>query len=207
MENIFRYLFNTSNGSIFLALVLSAVYAITLSMFFNRDKNRRRAEEKRFVSALTAGFTNGTITGFSDIQNLYKAVRNINANDDELNKARLARWLRSYLLGIVEDSNSNNSESANQIKIKISAFVQKAEMESPHAGLPDLERSIIRDMDSYIQSSNADGARRKLDEMATAIQIREESVTRLQGITKWSVPLSVIGLILTILFGVMSIVK
>ena len=207
MESLLRYLFNSATGSVFLAVMASAIYAVTLMTFFNRAKDKRRTEEKRFITALNTGFENNTITDFNDIENIYKAVRNVNANDDELNKARLARWLRSYLLSIVENSDSNKSENVNQVKDKISAFIQKAEMESPHAGLPDLERSILRDMDSYIQSSNSDGAKRKLDEMATAIQVREESVTRLQSITKWSVPLSVIGLILTILFGVLSIVK
>ena len=93
-----------------------------------------------------------------------------------------------------------------EIKKQISSFIDKAESASPHTGIPDLERSIVRDIENYLSSQNTDSAKRKLNELIAAIQVREESVNKLQAITKWSVPLSVIGLILTIFFGLTSFI-
>lgn len=109
-------------------------------------------------------------------------------------------------MDLFEDTKENTNENLTEIKKQISSFIEKAESASPHAGIPDLERSIVRDIENYLSSQNTESVKRKLNELVAAIQVREDSVNKLQSITKWSVPLSVIGLFLTIFFGVISFI-
>lgn len=178
-----------NNDLIKISFVCAAaiVYAIAVSRLFNRIRDRRNAEEKRFTNALNNGIKKNMVTEFSDVEYIYKGVRKINNRDDEINKARLATWLRSFLLDLVENS-EEETENLKSIKKYISTFIEKAESASPHAGIPDLERNIIRDIENYLNAQNTDSVKRKLNELVAAIQAREESVQKLQGITKWSVP-------------------
>lgn len=114
--------------------------------------------------------------------------------------------MRVYLLQLFESEiNEKNSQSVQSIKNEITEYINQVEKSSPHVGLPDLERSIVRDIEAYLNSDQKDGVSRKLDELVTAIQIREETLRKIQNTNKWAVPLSVVGLILTVTFGVLSI--
>lgn len=189
-----------------IVVAVTVTYATVLNRFLSKSRTRRDQEEKRFINALSNGIGKNAISSFSDVENLYKAIRRKNNIDDDVSKDILAIWLRNYMLEVVEGCEESNSEQVGSLIAQITSYIDKAEMESPHAGLPDLERSIIRDIESYLHANNSDGVKRKLSELSTAVQLREESVSRLQSITKWSVPLSVIGLLLTVVFGVASLI-
>jgi hypothetical protein len=204
--SLFTDLFNISNPlMIITATMVIAAYAVAVSKMLNRIAERKETEEKRFLKALSAGIKSGVITDFSDIENIYKGVR-ASIGDDEVNRARLAKWLRAYLLQIFENEvDDKNRDSVKSIKKEITEYINQVEKSSPHVGLPDLERSIVRDIEAYLNSDQKEGVSRKLDELVAAIQIREDSFRKLESTNKWAVPLSVVGLILTLIFGISSI--
>jgi hypothetical protein len=206
MSSIFNII-NNEWFSIVVSIAVVAGYAVAVSKLFNKISERKQIEEKRFLKALSNGIKTGIVTEFSDIENIYKGVRGA-SGDEESNKARLAKWLRQYLLSLFEnDGDNTETEIARKIKIEITKYIEQVEKTTPHAGLPDLERSIIRDIDTYLSIENKDAAKRKIDELVAAIQVREESLKKLESTNKWSVPLSVIGLILTVIFGFISLLK
>ncbi|MGJ8648062.1 MAG: hypothetical protein ACSHXJ_14270 [Marinomonas colpomeniae] len=187
------------------ASAVIAAYAVAVSKMLNRISERKETQEKRFLKALSSGIKSGVISDFSDIENIYKGVRS-SIGDEEVNRARLAKWLRAYLLQIFENEiDSKNCDSVKAIKKEITEYINLVEKTSPHVGLPDLERSIVRDIETYLSSDQKEGVSRKLDELVAAIQVREESFKKLEGTNKWAVPLSVVGLILTLVFGITSI--
>ena len=194
----------TSPAMMALASAVIATYAVAVSKMLNRITERKETEEKRFLKALDGGIKRGVVSEFSDIENIYKGVRS-SIGDEDVNRARLAKWLRTYLLQIFEgEVEEKNSDAIKSIKKEITDYIAQVEKASPHVGLPDLERSIVRDIDTYLASDNKDGVSRKLDELVAAIQVREESFKKLEGTNKWAVPLSVVGLILTLVFGITS---
>ena len=188
------------------ALIIVLTYGILLLYFLRIMRNSRVEEEKKFINALSTGITNGVITEFSDVVNIYKGVRKATSGNDENSKARLATWLRAYLLSELESSTEiSNTDQMIATKNQVTAFIEKAEKESPHALLPDLERNVIRDIESYLGANDNSSVKRKIGELSTAIQIREEALGSLQSTTKWSVPLSIFGFVLTVIFGILSI--
>ena len=190
---------------IVMAIAVIATYAVAVSKMLNRITERKETEEKRFLKVLSAGIKSSVITEFSDIENIYKGVR-LSIGDDDVNRARLAKWLRAYLLQIFENEiDEKDRESSKSIKKEITEYINQVEKASPHVGLPDLERSIVRDIDAYLNSNQREAVARKLDELVAAIQVREDSFKKMESTNKWAVPLSVIGLILTLIFGISSI--
>lgn len=205
MSSIFDFLDVSGPLPVALATAVIAAYAVAVSKMLNRITERKESEEKRFLKALSSGIKSGVINGFSDIENIYKGVRG-SVGDEEVNRARLAKWLRAYLLQLFESEiDEKNSQSVQSIKNEITEYINQVEKSSPHVGLPDLERSIVRDIETYLNSEQKDGVSRKLDELVTAIQVREETLRKIQSTNKWAVPLSVVGLILTVIFGVLSV--
>jgi hypothetical protein len=202
LESIFSL---TSPIAVSAAVAAIAAYAVAVSKMLNRISERRETEEKRFIKALSSGIKSKVVTEFSDIENIYKGVRS-SPGDNEVNRARLAKWLRKYLLQLFEqDADEKNIESLKMIKQEITAYIKQVEKTSPHVGLPDLERSIVRDIETYLGMDKKDGVERKLDELVTAIQVREESFRKLETTNKWAVPLSIVGLVLTVVFGLISL--
>ncbi|MFK5947599.1 MAG: hypothetical protein QM500_02370 [Methylococcales bacterium] len=204
--SLFSEIFNISNPlMIAVGTAVIATYAVAVSKMLNRITERKETEEKRFLKALSAGIKSGVITEFSDIENIYKGVI-ASIGDEEVNRARLAKWLRAYLLQIFENEiDEKNRDLIKSIKKEITEYINQVEKASPHVGLPDLERSIVRDIEAYLNSDQKDGVSRKLDELVAAIQVREDSFKKMESTNKWAVPLSVVGLILTLIFGISSI--
>lgn len=204
--SIISEFFNLSSPlMIFAASAVIATYAVAVSKMLNRISERKETEEKRFLKALSSGIKSGVISEFSDIDNIYKGVR-ASIGDEEVNRARLAKWLRAYLLQIFENEvEEKNCDSIKSIKKEITDYINQVEKASPHVGLPDLERSIVRDIETYLHSDQKDSVSRKVDELVAAIQVREESMKKMENTNKWAVPLSVVGLILTLIFGISSI--
>lgn len=204
--SIISEFFNLSSPLMIVAAsAVIATYAVAVSKMLNRISERKETEEKRFLKALSSGIKSGVISEFSDIDNIYKRVR-ASIGDEEVNRARLAKWLRAYLLQIFENEvEEKNCDSIKSIKKEITDYINQVEKASPHVGLPDLERSIVRDIETYLHSDQKDSVSRKVDELVAAIQVREESMKKMENTNKWAVPLSVVGLILTLIFGISSI--
>ncbi|WP_312244290.1 hypothetical protein [Stutzerimonas nitrititolerans] len=180
-------------------------YAVAVSKMLNRITGRRENEEKQFIKVISPSIKSKIITDFSDIENIYKGVRSSLSYDDT-DKARLAKWLRKYLLQVLkQETNEKNTDLIKTIKNEISEHIKEVEKASPHAALPELERSIVRDIETYLFADNKESVNRKLNELVTTIQVREEAFRKIENTNKWAVPLSVIGLILTVIFGVMSL--
>ncbi|OIR25695.1 hypothetical protein [Bathymodiolus thermophilus thioautotrophic gill symbiont] len=203
LEEILR---GDTNLVVFFSFAI-VTYASLLYVLLQRVKNRKENQQKRFIKLLSNGIKKEMVVTFEDVEDIYKGVCKINNSNTETDKSKLARWLREFLLDLLEKPKENEFDNYLEIKTCIAVFIKKAEAESPHSNLPELERNIIRDIENYINSQNTEYAKQKLNELIAAIQIRDESIKKLQGIAKWSIPLSIVGLILTFIFGILSFVK
>ena len=71
---------------------------------------------------------------------------------------------------------------------------------------PSEERRLLKGLRDAIESNgNSEGANYFIDELSTVLSVRNGEYQRSHQTNKWSVPLAVIGLIFTIVFGLMSI--
>ena len=89
-------------------------------------------------------------------------------------------------------------------KQQISDFISLNEKNSPFSDLPDTERNILNDLSSFSSNGDNSSVERKIIELSSVIQTRYEEQKKLELQNKWSIPLAIVGLILTIIFGILS---
>ena len=78
---------------------------------------------------------------------------------------------------------------------------------SPFADLPSAERNILSDITIFLDKNERESVKRKILELAGTIQARDSDLEKVKNINKWTIPLTIIGFILTVIFGTLALVK
>lgn len=206
MDSAIREFFERQDVFMVVAALLTITYAVVSFWFLTFTRERRKRDEQRFFKALDVGFTSGAIESLNDVVNIYKGIAGM-SSEDLAYRTGLSRRLREYLVQVIERGTSDDGKTGQTQKVTISRFIQDNDAASPHADLPDLERSIVSDMSTYLESGNVSAVQRKIAELSSAIQARENDLSRIRSTNRWSVPLAAVGLVLTILFGVLSLIR
>jgi len=155
-----------------------------------------------------------TINSLIDIENIYKSI----LKRQTVNKNILTHLLLQSLVSIYEDENliitenpnTNPTENERLIQewhLRLTEFIKEIERDSPYGDLPDQERNIIIDLQKYVEINDAESGKRKITELASLIRSRNDQLSKIEKITKWSVPISVCGVILTLIFGIISLIQ
>jgi hypothetical protein len=170
-----------------------------------------KVRQKRFSKALKEGLESGSVVSLDDVVNLYGGSIALSPQDLR-HRYGLTRHLREFLVGLVSrregivDSSLDDS-TLQRWKEKVSEFIQRNETAAPYADLPTPERDIMTDISGYLEKNDLASVRRKSLELAAAIQARNANLKAEHRTNMWSVPTSVVGLILTIVFGIIAVVK
>jgi len=188
--------------------VFTVMYSYAVTYLLRRKRERRKEEKRNFHKTLVEGFKSGAIASMDDIVNIYKGVSGI-SSDDAGYRYGLSRQLREFLVDLISKDLDHEIEDSVVVdwKDKISSFIKTNEEISPYADLPPAERSVLNDITAFFEKDDIDSAKRKLAELGGMIQARHDDILKIQNVNKYSVPLSVIGMILTIAFGLIAIFK
>lgn len=181
----------------------TVVYAITAQRFLLQSREKRKRREFEQHEAISKGLLNGAIESIDDLINVYKGINGLSA-DDISYRAGLGKFLREYLAKLVS-SDDLGPDQIKELKEKVNSFLKKIDEESPFADLPAAERNLIIDVQRFVNVGDKASAFRKLEDLAGLIEVRQDGFEKLQNSNKWSIPLAVIGLVLTVVFGVASL--
>jgi hypothetical protein len=148
-----------------------------------------------------------TLQSLEDFINIYKGVHGL-SSDDTSYRSGLVRRLRHFMVDLVlKKTDIKEPGSITLIKNKLTQFIEEMEKSEPFASLPNAEKALLSDVFRMIELGDKKGANQKLEDIAGLIETRQDSIERLEKSNKWAIPLAVIGLILTIVFGIISIFK
>ena len=187
------------------AAVAVAAYVFAAQMFLLKTRERRIRRKQELHNAIAKGLLNGSLETVEDFANIYKGVHELSV-DDITYRAGLGRALREYLVKLVS-SDDIEPKDVRFLKEKINVILKQIESEAPFADLPAAERNLIIDVQRFVSSGDANSANQKLQDLAGLVEVRQDALERLQNSNKWSMPLAVIGLVLTVVFGVVSLLK
>jgi hypothetical protein len=167
--------------------------------------------QKKFSKALREELKSGAVASLDDVVNLYGGSIALKPQD-LTHRYGLTKHLRQFLVELLAKdehaSDTTPDDSAiQQWKEKLSQFIRENETAAPYADLPTPERDIMTDISKYVEDHDSESIRRKSLELSAAIQARNDSLRSAQRTNTWSVPTSIAGLILTIVFGIMAIVQ
>ena len=184
-------------------------YLLLYFIAYNLLRERKVERQKKFFKALVEGLKTGSITTIDDIVNIYKGVAGLSSENLSY-RYRLSKLLREFLVDLIsKNKNVIGGDLDDNIirdwKQKLSDFIQKNEEMSPYADLPAAERNVLSDISTFLEKNDAKSVKRKTLELAGMIQARNDDLNRIRNINRWAVPLSAIGLILTIIFGILAL--
>ena len=184
------------------AVMFTVVYVSLAFLSVTRIRRRRAERDAQLRNAITNGLVNDQVESIEDLVNIYRGVTN-SSDDDVSYKAGVSRILRRLLVTLAADPESNHAKRLLRHKIK--ELLKHIETETPFADLPTAERNLIIDARRFIETNELSAATQKVEDLANLIEARQEAYEKLQAANKWSVPLAVIGLVLSIVFGVISL--
>ena len=184
---------------------LIVVYSIVLFVAFLWGKSRRKKFRELFFKTVRTAFLDGTLNKQEELKNIYKGIYG-DVDESQLISG-LNKNLRMFLVALSSDKFRYNVEPKEDL-IKLVNFINETikdnETNKPFSEVPILERSYLIDVKSFIEASKNDEAIDKLVDLGGLIQSKQDMIQRLQKANKWSVPLAVTGLILTVMFGTMQ---
>ncbi|MBK7911084.1 hypothetical protein [Candidatus Pollutiaquabacter sp.] len=204
MESIFKEII-TDYKAIFTILV-TVTYAVAVKYVFDLQRKRRVERNEIFFKALTTGLENNAISSYEDITNIYEGITRTSIDNSDF-KYGLKRWLKEYLVALISKSLDSKPDDTkiNDWKEKITGFIRKNEEISPYDDIPPAEKNLLIDILAYDDKGDKDAVRRKVDELSGLIKSKNEVLTNIQNTNKYSTILAIVGLILTIFFGILSI--
>lgn len=192
-----------------LLIIFLIVYVSVYITFIIRQRDKRAEKKNTFFRALTEGLKTGSIVTIDDVVNVYKGVFGLSSENSSY-RYSLSKLLREFLVDVIsKKQNVTGGPIEDKIimewKKKLSEFIQQNEENSPYAELPIAERNALNDISMFIEKQEAEPAKRKILELAGMIQARNDDLNKIRSTNKWSVPLSIVGIIFTVIFGILAL--
>lgn len=201
-----------------LAIILTVIgFTFTvLKFFFEKEKETAEEENKKtieikskfFITVLN-GLEKGAIGTLEDINNIYEGLDVSTFEDSSRHRDHLSKWLKELIVELIsrEKDESLEGEVLKNYHQKISEFIHRIEEESPYSDISEIERSILIDISIYLEAGNKENAERKLSELAGMIRTRSDDLNKIRNTNKWTTFLALAGMVFTIIFGLLTILR
>jgi len=185
--------------------VVFGIGIVLMLITVSRGRKKRKEQEKEFVNAVEAGLINGTIRTFDDIYIVYKAIRGLRSSSGK-QPWILIPWLESVVVKLHkrEIAPEEKNTIIGHLDL-IKNAISELEQEEPFSDLPMTERNLMTDALRFGQQKDNSLFITKLHDLSGVIKTRYEENEKLRETTKWSVPVSIIGIILTIVSLIFAI--
>ena len=186
----------------FTAVVTLMAAGFSLFMFieviFDRKKlSNARSSSDKFFLLLNKKFELNLVKGKTDIVVLADSV----AREEEV-EYDFIQLLEDYLKHLMKDSKERDQQKIiNQYSI-IKKMIEEEMKEEPFADLPEEERRLLRSLKNSIETSKQNLVDADLDSLKLLITTKNRIYSRSEKTNRWSVPLALFGLLLTIIFGI-----
>lgn len=176
--------------------------------FFSILKERKERKKNKFFKALISGLKIDTIQTINDVMNIYKGCTNV--NQDEIVRGDLSIRLREFLADLISKEKyllGFKIDKAEIVKWKllITKLIEENEKISPFAELPDAERNNLNDIMIFLANQDFESANRKIAELSGMIKARNDDLENIKRINRYSIPLAILGLIFTAVFGFLAL--
>lgn len=207
MNDFFELILTRENFLSIFAIAFTVIYFFAATLLLKKIRVRKLERKNKFIETFINGISESTIENSNDLLNVYSGITKLSP-EDLTNRQDLNKWLREILAKIINKEVGKSLELSQvlMIKNKITEFININETTSPFTDLPDTERNIINDLSSYNKLGDNTSIDRKINELSSVIITRHEQQKKIESLNKWSIPLAVIGMILTVFFGILALI-
>jgi hypothetical protein len=193
---IAKYYYYNSNflevgiiGLVLLCFTLSLYNSLTV----NRDKNKGI---EKFYKLLTIKFKKNLVSSKEDIVILLNSISREYSSDYSF-----APILEDYLAYTTDKEDELSDKNYNLLK----TIIKDETVEKPFSNVPEEERRLLRNINNSVKNNDLESIKDDLQELNSVISAKNRIHQRTNKINNWSLPCAVAGIILTIIFGAMSL--
>lgn len=180
------------------AVAMAVLSNVVTSQIIKPEKREEKAKDKLFK------LLNSHLDAGHDIDlDFLKYVKASVEREFETNIA-ISHLLEDFLVHKLS-AQSESKENMDYIS-KLKLLIEAEKQVKPFDSLPSEERRLLKGLKDSIEAKEAtESANYFIDELSTVLSVRSSEYQRSHQTNKWSVPLAIVGLVFTIVFGVMSI--
>ena len=203
MEKLIEFILN-EKGFIFILIpaLLTAFIPLIFAVFKQYERPKTPGPYK-FFKTLDKKFDLEIMKDKNDITILRDSISR--EFDREYSLAPLLEDYLKYLTAIKTEEVSPDKIQQRYAVIK--KIVEEELQEKPFADIPEEEKRLFRSLKDAISHNDNQALEFNLNELSALISQRNKTYVRTEQLNRWSLPLAIVGLITTIIFGYMSISK
>ncbi|MDR5659025.1 hypothetical protein RH915_05945 [Serpentinicella sp. ANB-PHB4] len=182
----------------YVGIIAGGFFAFLRYIYIREDKNYYN-----FKEAISKAITNDQLTSIEDIELIFNSV------NKKRNNFKFKKYMQDYVVEVIceEIAFPQEVDDLNNTISNFKEYIKNLEIFSPFEKLPQNEKIICNDILSFIQNKDSEKAKEKLYSLSNMIYLREETVEKLKKANKYSIPIAIIGIILTFIFGIMSLIQ
>lgn len=202
-------------------LTVGAAFAITAILFslneinkiFKKNKPVQESKalieefESRFHTHLIEALKIDAISELKDIYNIYDALSiSSESHLSYMNQDKIALYLKSFLLKLYSKKFEGLSDDqVLKFKESLSAYISRLEDIMPYSDLPNAEKGLLNDIFNYSDGASKELVKQKISDLSSIILTKEDLLKQAKKDTERSTKLALIGLALTIVFGMATV--
>lgn len=185
-------------------IIMTIMFARMMKIAFKYKTAKSNFNEK-FFKLLDAKFKKELVKDKGDVLILLNSLSREFERDFSF--APIIEDYLSYLTGkdFTKEKDDDNLLQKNYSFLK--QIIEKENEEKPFSNTPEEERRLLRAIDDSLKNSDTEAINYNLQELNSVISTRYRIYQKATRINKWSIPVALIGFILTIIFGIMSITQ
>ena len=185
--------------SLITLLILMTSMIAVFPQFFKillKEKNKRINSKEKLFKLLDSNLKKSIIKTREDIMLLMNSV-----NREYYEDYSLAPILEDYIAYLSEKDDDTLKDNYDLIK----EIINKENEEKPFSNLPDQERRLMKSIDDSVKHNDIDSIKYNLQELNSVITTRNKIYKKANALNRWSIPVAIIGILLTVFFGIMSL--
>ncbi len=180
----------------FIVAALGAIIAARQLLFI---KKVDKAGSDSIYDILDQNFSSGLIKDREDVQII---INSMSRTKGEIYS--MAPVLEDYYTNRLADSSKIPENDKIERHRLIREIIKNEYREKPFSGVPDEERRILISIKDALSNEDTKAIEFNISELNSVLTTRNKMFENTSKLNRWSVPLAVIGVFFTILFGVLS---
>ena len=191
--------------------LVASVAASLLTSMLKKEVNesssksdlKSTVEYQNFKNSIAKYLKNTDLFDLNVINNIYigSGIHNLYRKD-----TNISDLLKIYIVDLYNESSQLKENEIDSLVLIITKIISEIDKTVPFDDLPLTEKTLLIDINSFLENDDKESVKRKVDELAVSIKTREEHLKKLENTNKNSNKVAVIGIILTIVFGFMPFI-
>ena len=172
----------------FISMYLT-VFAVYITWSLSKSRNRKSNIEKSY-QLLLKGIEQKTL----DAKSVFLIYNNQVAN--KYNGISFLQYLESFIIFVREqDENGNTTMVVTSL---ITPIMEKEREEKPYSYLDEKDRHLLLAIENCVKSNENHSLNNHLTDLSFLLENNKKSLRRSQVINAWTIPISFIGILLTL---------